>query len=114
MGDGGNTNREVMLVKNLLTITVLVLFLGIASPSFAIDQMSLYTETPVEIVIAGEVSGDLVEEDFMDFYIDDPLQPQLSEEIVDTIIIAERPEPENDYINVFGVKVPSNSTRGAI
>lgn len=100
-------------MKNLLTITALVLFFGIASPSFGLDQMSLYTETPAEILIAEVVNGDHVEEDFMDFYID-PLQPQLGEEIVDMIIIAERPEPENDYINVFGVKVPSNNARGAI
>lgn len=113
MGDGGNTNKEVMLVKNLLTITVLVLFFGIASPSFGLDQMSLYKETPAEVVIAGEVNGDHVEEHFMDFYID-TLQPQLSEEIVDALIIAERPELEDDYINVFGVKVQSNSIRGAI
>ena len=102
-------------MNNLLTITALVLFLGIASPSFALDQMSLYTETPASINIAGEVSGDHVEEDFMSFYID-PAQPQLCEESVEAIIIAERPEPESegDYVNVFGVKIPSKSTRGAI
>ncbi len=115
MGNGGNTNKEVMLVNNLLTITALVLFLGIASSSFGLDHMSLYAQTPSSINIAGEVNGDHVEEDFMSFYID-PAQPQLSEESVEAIIIAERPEPESegDYIKVFGVKIPSKSKRGAI
>jgi len=112
MRDGGNTNKEVMLVKNLLTITALVSFLSVTSPSFGLDHMSLYTQTPASINIAGEVSGDHVEEDFMSFYID-PAQP---EESVEEIMIAERPEPESegDYINVFGVKVPSKSKRGEI
>lgn len=102
-------------MNNLLTITALVLFLGIASPSFALDHMSLYTETPASINIAGEVSGDKVEEDFMSFYMD-PAQPELREESPEPIIVAERPiaESESNYINVFGVKVPSKSTRGAI
>jgi hypothetical protein len=77
--------------------------------------MSLYTQTPASIQIAGEVSGDHVEEDFMSFYMD-PAQPELSEESFEPVIVAERPdaESESNYINVFGVKIPSKSTRGAI
>jgi hypothetical protein len=114
-GDGGNTNKEVILVRTLLNITVLVSFLSVTSPSFGLDHMSLYTQTPASINIASEVSGDHVEEDFMSFYLN-PLQPQLCEESVEAIIIAERAEPESegDYINVLGVKIPSKSTRGAI
>jgi len=102
-------------VKTLLTITVLVSFLTVTSPSFALDHMSLYTQTPASINIAGEVSGDHVEEDFMGFYID-PAQPEIKEESLEPIIVAERPDTEsqNDYISVFGVKIPSRSTRGAI
>jgi len=102
-------------VRTLLNITVLVSFLSVTSPSFGLDHMSLYTQTPASINIAGEVSGDHVEEDFMSFYMD-PAQPELSEESPEPVIIAERPdtESEDDYINVFGVKIPSKSTRGAI
>lgn len=116
MGDGGNTNKEVILVKIILTITALVPFLSIASPSFALDQMSLYTETPERIEIAGEVNGDHVEEGYMDFYID-TLQPQLREESPEPIILADRSEietSEKNYINIFGVQGPTNNKSGAI
>lgn len=103
-------------MKNLLTITALVLFLSIASPSFGLDNMSLYTETPLRVEIASEVNMDHVEEDFMDFYID-TLHPQLDETNLEPIILAEGTgieELEEDYINIFGVQVPTNNKSGTI
>ncbi len=103
-------------MKILLTITALVTFLSIASPSFGLDNMSLYTETPLRVEIASEVNRDHVEEDYMDFYID-TLHPRLNETNLEPIILAEGTgieESEEDYINIFGVQVPTNSKSGAI
>ena len=103
-------------MKILLTITALVPFLSIASPSFGLDNMSLYTETPLRVEIASEVNRDHVEEDYMDFYID-TLHPQLNETNLEPIILAEGTgieESGEDYINIFGVRVPTNSKSGTI
>ncbi len=103
-------------MKILLTITALVPFLSVASPSFGLDQMSLYTETPARIEIASEVNRDHVEEDYMNFYID-TLHPQLNETNLEPIILAEGTdieESEEDYINIFGVQVPTNNKSGTI
>ena len=111
MRDGGNTNKEVMLVKTLLTITALVSFLSVASSSFGFDNMSLYKEPPSRVQIAREVNRDHVEEDYMDFYID-TLHPQLKEVNPEPILIAERTdqeESEGDFIRIFGVQVLTNS-----
>ena len=108
--DGGNTDKEVILVKSLLIITTLVSSISVSSVALTSDHMSLYSGTTTRSGISTEVHGSYVQKDLTDFYIE-PAVPVEKEERQDPVLIAETLETDSEssseYINVFGVMVPT-------
>jgi hypothetical protein len=95
-------------VKSLLIITVLVSSISVSSGALSSERMSLYTQTGTVPELAGEVQGSYVEKDHMDFYIV-PIVPVETQKPQAPLLIAESGDSESptEYINVFGVKVPT-------
>lgn len=94
-------------MRSLLSIMSLVSFLSFSYPSFIQSHMALYTEPErvFEVEVSGEVRGGKVEQDFMAFFLTPDKTQSTPPRVAD---MRKDNEAEYNYINVFGVKVPSS------
>ena len=91
-------------MKRLFASTIVFLVLSIPNLSFASDTYNVFgVQLPVvKAQVGNQVKGGKVEKDFTGFYT----SPKTSDATPKTITSDQISDDGNDYIIVFGVKIP--------
>ena len=116
--DRGKTKKEVILVKTLLTITVLVSSaLSIFSSSLKLYEVPVFKEAVSVIGMGKEVQASKERKDPVKIYISHDVSNEGKEKQMPLLIAEEKvnvSKPQEDHINVFGVRIPHKSDRSNI
>ena len=94
-------------MKRLIAIATVGLALGFSYTSFATDFMSTYTKPATKSEVRNNIKGGNTERNFMSFYT----SPKEANTTTPRISAGEK--TDDQYISVFGVRIPSAQKKEA-